>query len=96
MKENTKLITVLNQMLIDELNGVNRNVFHSMRNNSSGDEILFEEIAKETMEDLKQAEWLVKRIIVLEVLRTRQLSISINQNNSTELYEKSRNAVHSG
>lgn len=95
MKENIKLIGVLNQILIDELNEVNHNVFHSKINANINDKILFEEIAKETTEELKQAEWLVKRIMVLEVLRTRQLSISISQNNSAKSYEKSRSVGHS-
>jgi bacterioferritin (cytochrome b1) len=91
MKETTNLITVLNQMLVDELSSVNRNIFHSKGNKNSDDERLFEEIEKVSAEEFKQAEWLVKRIMFLEVLRTRHHPQNQSQNNSIKNYGKSRN-----
>ena len=92
MKQNEKLITVLNKILVDELSAVNQNMFHSnVINNLSSDE-LSEEIEKETSEELKQAEWLIKRIIFLEVCRTHQPFRSINQNKNEAKYEILRNA----
>jgi bacterioferritin len=89
MKENINLISVLNNMLVDELNSINQNVFDSKVSGSWGDETLFAEIERETFEELKQAEWLVKRIMFLEVLRTRQLTIGTGSNLGKS-FEKSR------
>jgi len=91
MKQNEKLITVLNQILVDELNAVNQNMFHSKVSDNSGYGELYEEIEKQTTEELKQAEWLIKRIIFLEVWRTRQPLVNINPNNNEAIYINIRN-----
>jgi len=93
LKQNKKLITRLNQILIDELKNVNQNMFHQIVNNKLGYGELYEEIEKDLAEELKQAEWLIKRIVFLEVWRTRRSSISFNKNNTENVYKNVRNAV---
>jgi bacterioferritin len=88
MKDNEKLLSVLNKILLDELKALDRNMFHSVVSDNLGYEELYKEIEKETTEELKQAEWLIKRIIFLEVWRTRQPSINVSQNNSKDSEEK--------
>ena len=84
MKSNTKLLTVLNQ-----------NKRHSKLSNKMGYGEVYDEINKEiegeTYEELKQAEWLIKRIIFFEVWRTRQPLVSVSQNNSKESNQKLSN-----
>ena len=95
MKNNTKLLTVLNQILIDELKEFNQNKRHSKLSNKMGYGEVYDEINKEiegeTFEELKQAEWLIKRIIFFEVWRTRQPLVSVSQNNSKESNQKLSN-----
>jgi bacterioferritin len=86
MKQNEKLITVLNQMLVEELKTINQNMFHSKGSDNFGYGELYEEIEKETTEEFKQAEWLIKRIIFLETWKTRQQLLSINKNNIEDSY----------
>ncbi len=91
MKDNKKLLTVLNQILVDELADVKQNIIqqHGSVNLDFGEvyEEVNKEIEKEITEELKEAEWLIKRIIFLEVWRTRKPNISIKSNNSDESYE---------
>jgi bacterioferritin len=91
MKQNEKLIMVLNQILNDELKATNQ----IMQNPKVSDDLdygeLYEEIEKETTEELKQAEWLIRRIIFLEVLRTRQQLLNINKNNTEDSYINIKN-----
>ena len=91
MKQNEKLIMVLNQILNDELKATNQ----IMQNPKVSDDLdygeLYEEIEKETIEELKQAEWLIRRIIFLEVLRTRQQLLNINKNNTEDSYINIKN-----
>lgn len=91
MEEGKNLLSVLNNMLVDELNAFNQNMFHShtVGNMTSGE--LFDKIEQETAEEVKQAGWLIKRIIILEVLRSRRLSINVSQNNSVRFEEKRSN-----
>jgi bacterioferritin len=91
MKDDEKLITVLNKILVDELKSVNQNMLHSQVCDNLGYGELYEEIEKETAEELKQAEWLIKRIIFLEVWRTRQPVLSNTQNNLDDNYTNVRN-----
>ncbi len=91
MKDNEKLITVLNKILVDELKSVNQNMLHSKVSETLGYGELYEEIEKETTEELKQAEWLIKRIIFLEVWRNRHPVLSITQNNIEDSYINVRN-----
>lgn len=93
MKQSKKLIARLNQILIDELKHVDQNMFHQIVSNKLGYEEFDEELEKELVEELKQAEWLLKRIIFLEVCRTRQTPMNINNNCSEDIYKNVRNAV---
>ena len=88
MKDNEKLLSVLNKILVDELNARNRTMFHSIVSDNLAYEELYKELEKEITEELKQAEWLIKRIIFLEVWRTHQSSIDVNQNNVEDSNEK--------
>lgn len=91
MKNNDKLITVLNKILVDELQANNHNIFNPKECDKLDWEKLQEAIEKETIEEVKQAEWLIKRIIFLEIWRTRQHSISAHQDNSDNNYEMRSN-----
>jgi bacterioferritin (cytochrome b1) len=93
LRENKKLIARLNKILIDELKNVNQNLFHQIVCDKTGYGKLDEEIEKDMAEELKQAEWLIKRIVFLEVWRTRQSSISSIKNNIEDSYKNVRNAV---
>jgi bacterioferritin (cytochrome b1) len=91
MKNKERLLTVLNKILVDELNTANKNITH-YRNDEPLDfgkvyETISSEIETEAAEKLKQAEWLIKRIIFLEVWRSHNSSISLEQNNSEKKYE---------
>jgi bacterioferritin (cytochrome b1) len=92
LKQNKKLIARLNQILIDELKKVNQNMFLQIVSNNPGFGELNEEIEKDIAEELKQAEWLIKRIVFLEVWRARQSSLSISKNNAEDIYKNVRNA----
>ncbi len=91
MKDNEKLLTVLNNILVDELNTINQKIFHSEASENLGYGKLYEEIEKETTEELKQAEWLIKRIIFLEAWKSRQSLLSMKQNNINDSYASLRN-----
>jgi bacterioferritin (cytochrome b1) len=91
MEQNEKLITVLNKILVEELSVSNQNNSRSKVISNLDDDELNEEIEKETSEKLKQAEWLIKRIIFLEVCRTHKAFRGSNQNKTECNYEKIRN-----
>jgi bacterioferritin (cytochrome b1) len=93
LKENKKLIARLNKILIDELKNVNQNMFHQIVCDKPGYGELDEEIEKDMAEELKQAEWLIKRIVFLEVWRSSRSSISSNKNNIEDIYKNVRNVV---
>ena len=91
MKNNTKLLIVLNQILIDEFKEFNQNMRNSKLNKMGFGELYDEinkEIEGETSAELKQAEWFIKRIIFLEVWRIRQPLVSVSQINSKDSNEK--------
>jgi len=90
LKQNKKLIARLNQILIDELKHVDQNMFHQIISNKAGYGGLDEQIEKNMSEELKQAEWLIKRIVFLESWRTSQSSSSFNKNNSEDIYKNVR------
>jgi bacterioferritin (cytochrome b1) len=95
MRTNENLLTVLNKILVDELKAVNPDMIHSKANGNLGYGEIYEEInkkiGKEITEELKQAEWLIKRIIYLEAWRILQPSINVNQNTSNNNFEKRSN-----
>ena len=67
-------------------------MFLQIVSNNPGFGELNEEIEKDIAEELKQAEWLIKRIVFLEVWRARQSSLSISKNNAEDIYKNVRNA----
>ena len=78
METTKKLLSVLTKILIDELTEGSQDLIRARTVEYS------ENIELETAEALKQAEWLIKRIILLEVYKNRQKSIEANQNDLNE------------
>jgi bacterioferritin len=66
MKGNDKLITVLNQLLADELTAISQYMVHSEMCDNWGYEILHKAIEKQAIDEMHHAESLIKRIIFLE------------------------------
>ncbi len=66
MKGNEKLITVLNQLLADELTAISQYMVHSEMCDNWGYELLHKAIEKQAVEEMHHAESLIKRIIFLE------------------------------
>jgi hypothetical protein len=87
METNKKLLSILTQMLIDELTEGSQNFFRQRNVEYS------EDIEIETAEVLKQAEWLIKRIIFLEVYKNKQRSIEANHNDLKDFNEKKVNVA---
>ena len=66
MKGNTKLLTVLNQRLADELTAINQYMVHSEMCENWGYSKLHIAIRKQAMDEMHHAEWLIERIIFLD------------------------------
>ena len=66
MKGNDKIITVLNQLLADELTAINQYVVHAEMCDNWGYERLHEVIEKTAIDEMKHAEKLIARILFLE------------------------------
>ncbi len=66
MKGNEKLLTVLNQLLADELTAINQYMVHSEMCDNWGYDRLHKAIEKQAKEEMHHAEWLIQRIIFLE------------------------------
>lgn len=66
MKGDGKLLTVLNQLLADELTAISQYMVHSEMCESWGYARLHEEIEKQAVDEMHHAEWLIQRIIFLE------------------------------
>src|SRR5680860_648810 len=66
MKGNTKLITVLNSLLADELTAINQYMVHSEMCESWGYGKLHSAIRAQAMDEMLHAEWLIERIIFFE------------------------------
>ena len=66
MKGNEKLITVLNELLKDELSAISQYMVHSEMCDNWGYEKLHKAIEKQAIDEMHHAEWLIKRIIFLE------------------------------
>lgn len=66
MKGNEKLVTVLNQLLADELTAINQYMVHSEMCNNWGYEKFHKAIEKQARDEMHHAEWLIQRIIFLE------------------------------
>jgi bacterioferritin len=66
MKGNDKLITVLNQLLADELTAISQYMVHSEMCDNWGFDRLHKAIEKQAKDEMHHAEWLIRRIIFLE------------------------------
>ncbi len=66
MKGNEKLLTVLNQLLADELTAISQYMVHSEMCESWGYGKLHKAIEGQAMDEMHHAEWLIQRIIFLE------------------------------
>lgn len=68
MKGNKKLVTVLNQLLADELTAINQYMVHSEMCDDWGYEKLHKHFEKRAIDEMKHAEKLIGRILYLEGL----------------------------
>lgn len=66
MKGNEKLLTVLNQLLADELTAINQYMVHSEMCDNWGYDQLHQAIEKQAKDEMHHAESLIQRIIFLE------------------------------
>ena len=66
MKGNKKLLTVLDQLLADELTAINQYMVHSEMCENWGYNKLHMDIRKQAMDEMHHAEWLIERIIFFE------------------------------
>jgi len=66
MKGNEKLVTVLNQLLADELTAISQYMVHSEMCDSWGYDRLHKAIESQAKDEMHHAEWLIRRIIFLE------------------------------
>jgi bacterioferritin len=66
MKGNEKVISVLNQLLADELTAINQYMVHSEMCENWGYTKLHAGIRKQAMDEMHHAEWLIERIIFFE------------------------------
>ena len=66
MKGDDKLISVLNELLADELSAISQYMVHSEMCNNWGYEKLHKGIEHQTKEEMQHAEWLLGRILFLE------------------------------
>ncbi len=66
MKGNDKVLTLLNQLLAEELTAINQYMVHSEMCENWGYNKLHAEIRKQAMDEMHHAEWLIERIIFFE------------------------------
>ena len=66
MKGNEKLLTVLNELLADELTAISQYMVHSEMCDNWGYDKLHKAIEKQALDEMHHAEWLIQRIIFLE------------------------------
>ncbi|HLE51502.1 MAG TPA: bacterioferritin [Anaerolineales bacterium] len=66
MKGNEKLLTVLNQLLADELTAISQYMVHSEMCDNWGYDKLHKAIENQAKDEMHHAEWLIQRIIFLE------------------------------
>jgi bacterioferritin len=66
MKGDEKVLTVLNQLLADELTAISQYMVHSEMCDNWGYDKLHKAIERQAMDEMHHAEWLIRRIIFLE------------------------------
>jgi bacterioferritin len=67
MKTYTKLVAILNSLLIDKLAEIKQNLIHSEMCENWGYNKLHLAITKQVMDEMNQAEWMLERISLFEV-----------------------------
>ena len=66
MKGNDRILTVLNELLADELTAISQYMVHSEMCNQWGYKALHAAIEKQAIDEMHHAEWLIERILLLE------------------------------
>jgi bacterioferritin len=66
MKGDKKVLTVLNQLLADELTAISQYMVHSEMCDNWGYEKLHKAIEAQAVDEMHHAEWLIQRILFLE------------------------------
>ncbi|MBW7883178.1 MAG: bacterioferritin [Caldilineaceae bacterium] len=66
MKGNDKLVAVLNQLLADELTAISQYMVHSEMCDNWGYDKLHKAIEQQAHDEMRHAEWLIRRILFLE------------------------------
>ena len=66
MKGNEKVLSVLNQLLADELTAISQYMVHSEMCDNWGYAKLHKAVEKQAIDEMHHAEWLIQRIIFLE------------------------------
>src|SRR3989304_9145362 len=66
MKGDAKMLTVLNELLADELTDISQYMVHSEMGDNWGYDKLHKAIEKQALDEMHHAEWLIQRIIFLE------------------------------
>ncbi len=66
MKGNDKVLSVLNELLAEELTAISQYMVHSEMCDSWGYEKLHKAIEKQAVDEMKHAEWLIARILFFD------------------------------
>jgi bacterioferritin len=66
MKGNDRILTVLNELLADELTAISQYMVHSEMCDHWGYDALHKAIEKQAVDEMHHAEWLIGRILFLE------------------------------
>lgn len=66
MKGNDRILTVLNELLADELTAISQYMVHSEMCDHWGYETLHKAIEKQAIDEMHHAEWLIGRLLFLE------------------------------
>ncbi len=66
MKGNEKLLTVLNQLLADELSAISQYMVHSEMCDNWGYDKLHKAVELQAKDEMHHAEWLIQRILFLD------------------------------
>ncbi len=66
MKGNEKVLTVLNELLVDELTAIIQYMVHSEMCDNWGFEKLHKAIEQQARDEMHHAEWLIQRILFLD------------------------------